>query len=107
MCSQEGLLDLENEEYVVSHLGRAQLLLTPATIFILECLSIGDRLYLLSPESIYLLPPLILFYIKYLNINIYLLLLFSHYSFATPWTVARQASLSMGFHVCISIYICA
>ena len=26
MCSREGLLDLENEKYVVSYLGRAQLL---------------------------------------------------------------------------------
>ena len=52
MCSQEGLLDLENEEYMVSYLGRAQLLL----LFILEYLFTGDRLQLLSLGPIYLLP---------------------------------------------------
>ena len=35
------------------------------------------------------------------KMKVYILLLFSHEvvsdSFATPWTVARQASLSMGF----------
>ena len=40
MCSQEGLLDLENEEHVVFYLGRAQLLLPPA---ILEYPSTGDN----------------------------------------------------------------
>ena len=40
-CSQEGLLDLKNEKYVVSisYLGRTQLLLVPAIVFILEYLS--------------------------------------------------------------------
>ena len=52
MCSWEGLLDLENEEYVVSCLGTAQLLL----LFILEYLSTGDKLQLLSLGPIYLLP---------------------------------------------------
>ena len=49
--SWECLLDLENEKYVVSHLGRAQLLL-----FILEYLSTGDELQLFSLGPIYLLP---------------------------------------------------
>ena len=52
MCSREGLLDLTNEKYVVSYLGRAQLLL----LFILEFLSSGDKLQLLSLGPIYLLP---------------------------------------------------
>ena len=47
----ECLLDLENEKYVVSHLGRAQLLL-----FILEYLSTGDELQLFSLGPIYFLP---------------------------------------------------
>ena len=49
--SWECLLDLENEKYVVSLLGRAQLLL-----FILEYLSTGDELQLFSLGPIYLLP---------------------------------------------------
>ena len=55
MCSWEGLLDFENEEYVVFYLlwGRAQLLLPPAS---LEYLSTGDELQLLSLRPIYLLP---------------------------------------------------
>ena len=51
MYSWECLLDLEKEKYVVSHLGRAQLLL-----FILEYLSTGDELQLFSLGPIYLLP---------------------------------------------------
>ena len=51
MYSWECLLDLEKEKYVVSHLGRAQLLL-----FILEYLSTGDDLQLFSLGPIYLLP---------------------------------------------------
>lgn len=50
MYSWECLLDLENEKYEVFHLGRAQLLL------ILEYLSTGDELQLLSLGSVYLLP---------------------------------------------------
>ena len=53
MCSQEGLLDLENETYVVYYLRRAQLLFPPA---ILEDLSTGDELQLLRLGLIYLLP---------------------------------------------------
>ena len=70
MWSQEGLLDLENEEYVVfiSYLcpvcsvsaplrqDRTQLLCAPALLFILEYLSTGDRLQLRSRGPIYLLP---------------------------------------------------
>ena len=39
MCSREGLLDLENEKYVVSvsYVGRAQLLSAPAITVILKC----------------------------------------------------------------------
>ena len=51
MCNQEGLLDLENQKDVVSYLGRAPLLL----LFILEYLSTGDKLQLLSLGPIYLL----------------------------------------------------
>ena len=55
MYSWEGLLDFKNEEYVVFYLfsghGSAILLL-----LILEYLSIGDRLWLLSLEPICLLP---------------------------------------------------
>ena len=40
MCSQEGLHDFQNEKYMVSYLGRAQLLLPPA---ILEYLSTVDK----------------------------------------------------------------
>ena len=55
MYSLEGLLDLENEKYVVSvfYLGRPQPLLL---YFISECLSTGDKLQLLSLGPIYLLP---------------------------------------------------
>ena len=52
MCSQEGVLDLENAKWVVSYLGRVQLLL----FFILEYLSRGDRLQLFSLGAICLLP---------------------------------------------------
>ena len=47
MCSQEGLHDFQNEEYMVSYLGIAQLLLLLAFVFILEYLSIGHKLQLL------------------------------------------------------------
>lgn len=40
MCSLEGLHDLQNEKYMVSYLGIAQLLLSPA---ILEYLSTVDK----------------------------------------------------------------
>ena len=53
MYSREGLPDFKNEIYVISDLGRAQLLLHPA---ILEYLSTGDKLRLLSLGPIYLLP---------------------------------------------------
>ena len=58
MCSWEGFLDLKNEEYVVSYLfpDRAQLLRPPAIIFILECLSTGDRLQLLHAGLLCLRP---------------------------------------------------
>ena len=52
MHSQESLLDLENEKYVMSYLDRAQFCL----LFILEHLSTGDKLQLLIQERIYLLP---------------------------------------------------
>ena len=55
-CSREGLLELENEEYAVSRLGRAQPLLPPALIFTLGYLSPGDSLQLFSLGPIYLLP---------------------------------------------------
>ena len=55
MCSWEDLLDFENEEYVISYLGRAQLL-APAIIFTLENLCTGHKLQLLSLWHVYLLP---------------------------------------------------
>ena len=50
MYSQKVLFYLENEKHVVSffYLGRAQLLLPLALVFILEYLSTGDQLQLLS-----------------------------------------------------------
>ena len=53
MCSWEGLLDFENEEYVVFYLlsGQGSALLPPA---ILEYLSTGEKLCNLG--SIYPLP---------------------------------------------------
>ena len=55
MYSWEGLLDLENEKYVVSvfYLGGLSSSLPPA---ILEYLSTGDKLQLVSLGPIYLLP---------------------------------------------------
>ena len=47
MYSWESLLDLENDKHMVSYLGRAQLLLLLAFVFILEYLSIGHKLQLL------------------------------------------------------------
>ena len=55
MCSQEGLHDFQNEKYMVSYLGRAQLLLPPAIVF-LEYLSREDKLQLGSLGPICLLP---------------------------------------------------
>ena len=46
--SWESLLDLKNEKYMVSYLGRAQLFLPLAIVFILEYLSSGHKLWLLS-----------------------------------------------------------
>lgn len=56
VCSQEGLLDLENEECVVFYLGRPQVLFAPAITFISEYLSTGNRFQLFGPGSTYLLP---------------------------------------------------
>ena len=57
MCSRGGLLDFENEEYMVFYLGRAQP--PPSSRFygvspIMEFLSTGEKLFSLGP--IYLLP---------------------------------------------------
>ena len=57
MCSRGGLLDFENEEYLVFYLGRAQP--PPSSCFygvsaIVEFLSTGEKLFSLGP--IYLLP---------------------------------------------------
>ena len=56
LCGREGLLDLESEECVVSLslIWAAPLLL--AVIFVLEYLSTGDKLQLLSLGPISLLP---------------------------------------------------
>ena len=59
MCSWEGLLDFENEEYVVFYLlsaqGPASSLDCPA-IFFLEYRSTENELQLFAPGPIYLLP---------------------------------------------------
>ena len=56
MHSWEGLLDFENEKYVVSFIWAGlSLSYYPVIIFILEYLSTGDKLQLLSLGPIYLL----------------------------------------------------
>ena len=56
MYSWEGLLDLENEKYVVTISGLSLSYYPPAIIFILDYLSTGDKLQLLNLRPIYLLP---------------------------------------------------
>ena len=56
MCSWEGLLDFENEEYVAFYLLCVQGQASSLTPAILEYLSTGDKLRLFRLGPIYFLP---------------------------------------------------
>ena len=56
MCSREGLLDFKNEEYVVSYPLSGQGSASSLALAVMEFLSPGNELELLTLGPIYLLP---------------------------------------------------